>query len=63
MKTYYIKAIIHPNGIDRILECGLMLDEPSLSDAFSSFQEHYEEQWGVGITYTVTEVFEVKILS
>jgi hypothetical protein len=61
MKTYYIKAIIFPNGIDRIMECGLMLDAGELTDAFSSFQDHYEEQWGVGITYTVTQVVEVQI--
>ena len=59
MKTYYIQAVIHPNGIDRIMDCGFLCDANTIGDAFDQFTDHYEEQWGVGITYTVTFVLEV----
>jgi hypothetical protein len=60
MKTYYIQALVIPNGIDRILDCGLLVTSIDLTHAFVAFEEHYEEQWGVGIAYKITNVTEIK---
>lgn len=59
MKTYYIKAIVIPNGIDREMDCGLLVSTNDLASAFVAFQDHYEEQWGVGIAYQVTDVIVI----
>jgi hypothetical protein len=56
MKAYYIQAIVIPNGIDREMDCGLLVNANDLTDAFSQFQAHYEAQWCVGIAYQVTDV-------
>jgi hypothetical protein len=60
MKTYYIQALVIPNGIDRIMDCGLLVTTADLTDAFDAFQDHYQEQWGVGIAYQVTDVTVIK---
>ena len=60
MKTYYIQAVVYPKGIEQVMEFGLLVTADSLTDGLVTFQEHYEAQWGVGITYTVTQVVDVE---